>query len=188
MEELIKQAFLHVEVIGPQVQNGYYDLIGPAGEIILPSIWEKVIQPDWSITMHMWPLDKQPQRPGMMQMGGGHPQMQRPGGHPGQQGGQLPAGMRLPPGFMAAMGGQVGGVRPSGAGAVPGPPPPPPGFRGMPGPQPGMVMNGGRGGNPMIVQVGPEPGRKKKSSSSKQTGSVLGALFGGKPSKSTSKK
>ncbi|XDG05960.1 hypothetical protein ABKA04_005575 [Annulohypoxylon sp. FPYF3050] len=36
MEELIKQAFLHVDIIGPHVQAGHYDLIGPNGEIILP--------------------------------------------------------------------------------------------------------------------------------------------------------
>ena len=32
MEELIKQAFVHVDVIGPHVQAGHYDLIGPNGE------------------------------------------------------------------------------------------------------------------------------------------------------------
>ncbi|KAK2023779.1 hypothetical protein LX32DRAFT_514062, partial [Colletotrichum zoysiae] len=31
MEELIKQAFIHVDVIGPHVQQGQYDLIGPEG-------------------------------------------------------------------------------------------------------------------------------------------------------------
>ncbi|KAM7185897.1 hypothetical protein V8F20_011601 [Naviculisporaceae sp. PSN 640] len=60
MEELIKQAFLHVEVIGPHVQEGHYDLVDQNGEIILPSVWEKVVEPDWSITMHMWPMDKTP--------------------------------------------------------------------------------------------------------------------------------
>ena len=55
MEELIKQAFLHVDVIGPHVQEGHYDLVGPDGEIILPQIWETIVQPDWAITMHMWP-------------------------------------------------------------------------------------------------------------------------------------
>lgn len=58
MEELIKQAFLHVDVIGPHVQAGHYDLLGPDGEIILPQIWEKVIEPDWAITMLMWPMDR----------------------------------------------------------------------------------------------------------------------------------
>ncbi|KAH8896957.1 hypothetical protein GQ53DRAFT_601959, partial [Thozetella sp. PMI_491] len=45
MEDLIKQAFLHVDRIGPHVQEGEYDLIGPNGEIILPCVWEKAIQP-----------------------------------------------------------------------------------------------------------------------------------------------
>ncbi|KUJ15580.1 uncharacterized protein LY89DRAFT_557269, partial [Mollisia scopiformis] len=45
MEELIKQAFLHVDVIGPHVQEGHYDLIGPNGEIILPQVWETMIEP-----------------------------------------------------------------------------------------------------------------------------------------------
>ena len=57
MEELIKQAFLHVDVLGPHVMEGRYDLMGPDGEIILPSVWGKVIQPDMSITMAMWSMD-----------------------------------------------------------------------------------------------------------------------------------
>ena len=55
MEELIRQAFLHVDVLGPRVAEGRYDLIGPNGEIILPQAWESMIEPDWDITMHMWP-------------------------------------------------------------------------------------------------------------------------------------
>lgn len=60
MEELIKQAFLHIEVIGPHVAEGHYDLIGPNGDIILPQVWETVLEPDWSITMHMWPIPEKP--------------------------------------------------------------------------------------------------------------------------------
>ncbi|OBT45750.1 hypothetical protein VE00_03984 [Pseudogymnoascus sp. WSF 3629] len=60
MEDLIRQAFLHVEVIGPHVQEGHYDLIGPNGEIILPQVWETMIEPDWAITMHMWPMPEPP--------------------------------------------------------------------------------------------------------------------------------
>jgi hypothetical protein len=74
MEELIKQAFLHVDVVGQQVQEGYYDLVAPDGEIILPSVWEKVVQPDLSITMRMWPLERmpRPQTPsGTMRSGDG---------------------------------------------------------------------------------------------------------------------
>ncbi|KAJ4181983.1 hypothetical protein NW755_010671 [Fusarium falciforme] len=55
MEDLIKQSFPQVEVVGLHVVEGRYDLIGPDGEIILPSVWEKVVQPDWAITMRMWP-------------------------------------------------------------------------------------------------------------------------------------
>jgi hypothetical protein len=43
-------------VIGPHVAEGHYDLIGPNNEIILPGVWETVIEPDWTITMHMWPM------------------------------------------------------------------------------------------------------------------------------------
>lgn len=62
MEELIRQAFLHVENIGPHVQDGHYDLLGPNGEIILPQVWETVVEPDWTITMHMWPMPE-PEKP-----------------------------------------------------------------------------------------------------------------------------
>jgi hypothetical protein len=60
MEELIKQAFLHVDIIGPHVHEGHYDLVGPDGEIILPQVWETMVQPDWAITMHMWPMPEPP--------------------------------------------------------------------------------------------------------------------------------
>ena len=59
MEYLIKEAFTHVEVIGPHVEQGHYDLLGPQGEIILPHVWETVIEPDWNITMHMWPMNEE---------------------------------------------------------------------------------------------------------------------------------
>ncbi|CAG7566372.1 unnamed protein product [Fusarium equiseti] len=58
MEDLIKQAFMQVDVLGPHVMEGHYDLTGPGGEIILPSAWEKVIQPGMAITMTMWPIDR----------------------------------------------------------------------------------------------------------------------------------
>lgn len=63
MEDLIKQAFLHIEVIGPHVAEGHYDLVGPNGDIILPQVWETVIEPDWAITMHMWPIPEKPKEP-----------------------------------------------------------------------------------------------------------------------------
>ncbi|KAL1592702.1 hypothetical protein SLS60_011118 [Paraconiothyrium brasiliense] len=63
MEELIKQAFLQVDIIGPHVHEGHYDLVGPDGEIILPQVWETMVQPDWAITMHMWPMPEPPAPP-----------------------------------------------------------------------------------------------------------------------------
>jgi hypothetical protein len=63
MEDLIKQAFLHIEIIGPHVAEGHYDLVGPNGDIILPQVWETVVEPDWTITMHMWPIPDKPKEP-----------------------------------------------------------------------------------------------------------------------------
>lgn len=63
MEDLIRQAFIHVDVIGPHVADGHYDLVGPNGDIILPQVWETVIEPDWTITMHMWPMPEKPKTP-----------------------------------------------------------------------------------------------------------------------------
>ena len=60
MEDLIRQAFLHVEIIGPHVAEGHYDLVGANGEIILPQVWGTVIEPDTTITMHMWPMPEPP--------------------------------------------------------------------------------------------------------------------------------
>jgi hypothetical protein len=63
MESLIKQSFLHVDVIGPLVQEGAYDLMGPDGSIILPQLWDTMIRPDWEVTMHMWPILEPPPPP-----------------------------------------------------------------------------------------------------------------------------
>ena len=56
MEYLIKEAFLHIDVIGPHVADGHYDLVGPNNEIIMPSLWEVLVEPGWHISMHMWPI------------------------------------------------------------------------------------------------------------------------------------
>ncbi|OTA61119.1 hypothetical protein K449DRAFT_69497 [Hypoxylon sp. EC38] len=171
MEELIKQAFLHVDVIGPHVQAGHYDLIGPNGEIILPQVWEKVIEPDWAITMHMWPMD----RPAMPQgaMGRG-------------QAGPMHMGARFgaPQGF-----GQMG-RRPSG-GAQQQPPPPPnhhPGMAGMGGMgnfRPNGVGARPPGGPPVVVQVNKPDGKKSKQ---KIQSGVLGWIGGGAAKSSKSKR
>ena len=56
METLILQAFQHVDYVGPHVRAGKYDLIGPNGEVIFPQVWETMIEPDWQVTMQLWPL------------------------------------------------------------------------------------------------------------------------------------
>lgn len=63
MEELIRQAFEHVEEIGPHVHRGHYDLMGPDSGIIVPSAWDTTIEPDMKITMHMWPLPEPKEEP-----------------------------------------------------------------------------------------------------------------------------
>jgi chemotaxis protein histidine kinase CheA len=56
MQALIKQAFVGMERQALQVTNGHYDLIGPNNEIILPQVWEVVVQPGWEVKMNLWPL------------------------------------------------------------------------------------------------------------------------------------
>jgi hypothetical protein len=51
MRELIRQAFLYVEVLDQHV----------AEDIILPLVWETTIEPGWSISMRMWPMPESPQ-------------------------------------------------------------------------------------------------------------------------------
>lgn len=146
MEELIKQAFLHVDVIGPHVQEGHYDLIGPNGEIILPQVWETMIEPDWSITMHMWPMPEPKPGPGPLPGHHFHPGERRPGsrGHP-----------------LHSRGPGVPGPPPSGHRGGPGPPPPPP--AGWPGPRPGGPPGGhGVGGPPVVVVRGSPPPRSRR--------------------------
>jgi hypothetical protein len=58
MEEIVKTAFRHVEIIGPHVEQGHYDILGPDGAIILPQVWDKIIQPGWHLTMQMWPMSE----------------------------------------------------------------------------------------------------------------------------------
>lgn len=144
MEELIRQAFLHVEVIGPHVADGHYDLVGPNGDIILPQVWETVIEPDWTVTMHMWPMPEKPKTPDLppLDMDGDVPIVLV---NPKKKGGHAP-GAPLPPPF---------------APGVPiikdgGPPPPPPLGGGPPIPPP--LFPGVQ-----IIDDGPPSGPPKKA-------------------------
>src|SRR5579862_9182392 len=139
MEELIKQAFLHVDVIGPHVHEGHYDLVGPNGEIILPQVWETMIEPDWAVTMHMWPMPEPPKgAPEMVNIVDVGPG--RPGG-PRRRDRADRADQPIPP--------------PPGRSGRRGPPPPPPGWIGPP---PGARMGGHDigGGDPEIIVIGEE--------------------------------
>jgi hypothetical protein len=60
MEDIIRQALLHIETIGPQVVEGHFDLIGPNGDIILPQVWEMMVEPGWDVTMRMWSVSELP--------------------------------------------------------------------------------------------------------------------------------
>lgn len=72
MEELINQAFAHIDEVGPHVRAGHYDIEGPEGELILKNIWHTTIQPGWQITMKMWPnLELHAVRGGDPRAGGG---------------------------------------------------------------------------------------------------------------------
>lgn len=53
MEDLIKQVFLNVDIVGRDVHDGHYDLIGPDEGIILPQFWESVVQPGCTVTMRI---------------------------------------------------------------------------------------------------------------------------------------
>lgn len=55
IEELIRLSFRRIEGLEPHVADGHYDLHDPNGAIVLPQVWDALIQPDWTITMRMWP-------------------------------------------------------------------------------------------------------------------------------------
>jgi hypothetical protein len=58
MQDLIKQAFVGVDVVGPEVQAGRYDVTGPNGQVILPQAWERTVEPGWRVGIVMWPLEE----------------------------------------------------------------------------------------------------------------------------------
>ena len=174
MQDLIKQAFTHVEVIGPQVQQGNYDLIGPDGQIILPQIWDKVIEPDWSIEMKMWPANKRPEAQH------GYPQGFPPMGHmprPGTQ--QHNEWLRMRAAAHQARAAQAAGIptRPGGGFPHGAQPPPPPHFRGRMPPPGGERVRGGPPPAGHIIEVSP-PRSKKKA-----TSGLAAWMAGGKPAK-----
>ncbi|KAI4248943.1 MAG: hypothetical protein L6R42_009143 [Xanthoria sp. 1 TBL-2021] len=59
MKCVIQTMFLHVKELRPDLTKCHYDLVGPTGEIILPEVWESVVEPGWTITMQLWPPGSQ---------------------------------------------------------------------------------------------------------------------------------
>lgn len=96
MEFLIKEAFLHVVDLGPHVADGQYDLLGPKDEIIMPSIWESVIEPGWEVTMHMWPIPEPPEGGDALAGGMADIVIVEPGLPPPPPGGKVVDGVLLP--------------------------------------------------------------------------------------------
>ena len=54
MENLIKHSFSQVESMNSKIFRGSYDILSPAGEIILPEIWDSVIKPGWVVELRFW--------------------------------------------------------------------------------------------------------------------------------------
>lgn len=48
--------FLDDEDIGPALQQGHYDLIGPGDTDIQPTTWEQLVKPGMSITLSVLPM------------------------------------------------------------------------------------------------------------------------------------
>ena len=57
--ELVKQAFLHVDIIGPKVGAGQFDIADRKGRIILPECWESLVEPGCELAQHLWPMEEQ---------------------------------------------------------------------------------------------------------------------------------
>lgn len=192
MEDLIKQAFLDVEVLGPHVQEGHYDLLDSEEQIILPSLWSATIEPGETVSMRMWPPDNRPlpapppiMTPEQRQQMHFHMMRQQHRAaaaaaaqdgyrNPQHHGGAAAVPpMRPPPGWTGM---PVGGE----------PPPPPPGMRPFPPPRMRpFPPPGGEGDGPVIVDI-VEGGRPKKDKS-KRAKTTLGSFSGSKPSKKRSK-
>jgi len=55
MSKFIARSFENEETFGTHVEQGYYYMKTPSGDIILPLAWEDTIQPSWFLIMQLWP-------------------------------------------------------------------------------------------------------------------------------------
>ncbi|RBR15705.1 hypothetical protein FVER53590_13369 [Fusarium verticillioides] len=56
MEDMIKEAFMRVDVLYPHILERHYDLTGPEGNTIHPLKWESTVEPGMQVVMTMWPM------------------------------------------------------------------------------------------------------------------------------------
>ncbi|KAK5653477.1 hypothetical protein OQA88_8963 [Cercophora sp. LCS_1] len=174
MKNLIDTAFLNVDIIGPPVLRGFYDLI-INGDIIMPSLWSSSIRPGDRVAMHMWPMNDLVGPPPGRPFGARPPPPPLP---TPMRGGPMPPPPPPPP-------------PPAPRFAFPGafPPPPPPGpifgaFSSMPPPPPPPPPGGFSAVRPKPYPYGAEiidvaPGKPCEGN---QTSTVL-AWMAGKPKK-----
>jgi hypothetical protein len=54
MENMIVQAHQGFDA-AELVQQRRYDLIGPTGEVIMPQVWDIMVEPGFDITLKPWP-------------------------------------------------------------------------------------------------------------------------------------
>lgn len=40
------------------MNDGHYDILDPQGRVVLPSVWDAVVEPGWEVSMHMWPMNQ----------------------------------------------------------------------------------------------------------------------------------
>ncbi|KAH0123399.1 hypothetical protein KCU66_g8233, partial [Aureobasidium melanogenum] len=166
METLIRQAFVNIERIGPHVANGHYHLLGPNNEIILPQVWDIIVQPGWDIKMQLWPLPPDPLEDRNNGIGGLPPNIQPVAPDPRP--------LKPKQGRTQVSGNKSAGKRVS-VGPAPPPPPPAPVQHMSPPPPPSMhiptVLAGHEDLDDPIVQIIEDPrkgrgegGYKTKSS------------------------
>ncbi|KAL8813206.1 MAG: hypothetical protein Q9223_000959 [Gallowayella weberi] len=56
IRDLITEAFRGIDTLETHVDSGRYDLINLKGEVIIPEVWDAIIEPGAEIVMHMWPM------------------------------------------------------------------------------------------------------------------------------------
>ena len=69
MENMIVQAHQGFDA-ADLVQQRRYDLIGPSGEVIMPQVWDIMVEPGFDITLKPWPAPEpsEPEPPPPLEM------------------------------------------------------------------------------------------------------------------------